>query len=106
MSNSLILLLDAVGVTAFLLGAGLAVKTYRRTKGVTRYWLAITVTGLLGALSAACVLDEVAKTMVFGPLHNYHLAYPALAVTVFTASGAALLQNQLTNALVSGGECK
>lgn len=99
MSNNLILLFDAVGTVAFLLAAVLAARNYRYTKGVSRYWLAMTGTGLLGALSAACVLDESMGAVVFGPMHNYHLAYPALAVTMFTVGGICLLENRLTKVL-------
>lgn len=92
--------IDAIGVGAFLLASVLAAKNFVYTKGVTKYWLAITGAGLLGTLSAACVLDEIAGAVVFGPLHNFHLAYPVLAVTAFTVGGVCLSQNQLAKALI------
>lgn len=99
MSSSLIMAIDAIGVGAFLLASVLAAKNFVYTKGVTDYWLAITGAGLLGTLSAACVLDEVAGAIMFGPLHNFHLAYPALAVTAFVAGGVSLSRNRLAKAL-------
>lgn len=101
MSN-LLLFFDAVGVTAFLLAAGLAVKNYRHTKGITQYWLGVTTVALLGALSAACVLDEIMGAVVFGPMHNYHLAYPSLAVAVFTVSSAVVFRNRLAKPVMPG----